>query len=194
MADGEAVEGCLEDGVEVFSPAGFGVGRDASEGDVEGGGDMLAAEGLLAQHGGHMTEAAHGGQTVAVLEGAFPNGGDRGRDIEGLAGADAAEGVLIEAGDGGGDDSIGKAADEGAGGALDDGIEAVGHTAPVEFIAAVDRVLAVDHDAFGAEVAPESILGDVVDGGREMDGAEVAAVVEGVGVDDFKALVKCYFC
>ena len=190
VADSDAIEGCLEDGVEVFTPAGFSVGRDASEGDIECGGDMLAAEDLLAQHGGHMAEAAHGGQTIAVLEGGFPDGGDGGRDVDGLAGADAAEGVFKKGGDGAGNDGIGETTDEGAGGALDDGVEAVGYTAPVELIATVDRVLAVNNDTLGAEVAPEGILGDVVDGGREMDGAEVAAVVEGVGVDDFKALVK----
>ena len=188
VADGEAIEGCLEDGVEVFSPSG--VGFAASLGNVERGGDMLATEGLLAQHGGHMAEAAHGGQTVAVLEGAFPDGGDGGRDVEGLAGADAAEGIFKKGGDGGGDDRVGEAADEGAGGALDDGVEAVGHAAPVELIAAVDGVLTVDHDALGAEVAPEGILGDVVDGGGDADGTEVAAVVEGVGVDGLQTLVE----
>ena len=188
VADGEAIEGCLEDGVEVFSPSG--VGFAASEWDIERGGDMLATEGLLAQHGGLVAEAAHGGQTVAVLEGAFPDGGDRGRDVEGLAGADAAEGIFKKGGDGGGDDRAREAADEGAGGALDDGIEAVGNATPVELIAAVDGVLAVDHDAFGAEVAPEGILGDVADGSGDADGAEVAAVVEGVGVDGLQTLVE----
>ena len=188
VADGEAVEGRLEDGVEVFSPSG--VSFAASEGDVEGGGDMLAAEGLLAQLGSHVGEAAHGGQTVAVLEGGFSNGGDGGRDVEGLEGADATEGVLIEGGDGRGDDRAREAADEGAGGALDDGVETVRHAAPVELIAAVDGVLAVDHNARGAEVAPEGILGDVVDGGGDADGTEVAAVVEGVGVDGLQPLVE----